>query len=147
MHGDWNFIYETWIKGFHASPAVSGILDVRYFTGQRARINRLVLRPGFKVLMAVAPEDEAVIFGYLAHEIRSNECVIHWAYTKSNFRRNGIAKAILAQANPKNLPCSHTHKPAMPLRATSNYNPFLLEDEQEERHKERTISNGVPIQN
>lgn len=126
--GDWSFIYETWLKGFRSSPACLGVLEARYFVGQRSRINRLAARPTFRVLVAVAPEDKAVIFAYLAHELRGNECVLHWAYTKSNFRKLGLARALLAQVNPKHLPLTHTHKMPGPMRINSSYNPYLLED-------------------
>ena len=51
-------------------------------------------------LVAVAPDDDNHIYGWLCGEyFGSKELIIHWVYVKHVFRQDGIACALLKKAN------------------------------------------------
>lgn len=58
--------------------------------------DRLFARPGVRVLVARSPSNPDFVFGYVVYEVTPQALVVDFAYTKSDYRRLGIARDLLA---------------------------------------------------
>lgn len=99
---DLPFVLDSWVASFRKAN-ISGVLP--WLEYQRAHRNLFarVIRDRAKVLVAVHPEDEEYIFGYLVTE-EWRFPIVHWAYVKSaedrsiSYRRKGILNRLLYEA-------------------------------------------------
>lgn len=81
---DTDFIEGSWVENLRGtSPHTRGVESAVYFPRQRAVIRRVLAHA--KVLCAVDPSDEDVIWSYLVYE-PGPPFVAHFAYTKRDFR-------------------------------------------------------------
>lgn len=88
--GDTNHVLSSWLGGSkprHTSWEV-------HHNYQREIILRLLSR-GAKVRVAVNSEDSNHILSWVCYELFDDIPVIHWIYTKSIYRKSGLAKALL----------------------------------------------------
>jgi len=132
--GDEAFLYSTWIKGYRDSGAVRAVPTPVYNIGQRNRIVKIMKDINTSVLVAADDETPELIYGYA---VITNGNILQYIYVKNKYRRNGIAKALLASLN-WNEPIFYTHKPSeiwceSKIKSDTNllnlvYNPYLLEN-------------------
>lgn len=102
--GDEDFIYATWIKGYRGSSYARAVPTPLYNRLQRKRIDRL-LEHGANIRVAanrVVPEQ---IYGYCV----TQDNTLHWIYVKSNYRLQGVGKALLSHLE-REQPIFYTHK-------------------------------------
>lgn len=99
LEDDRDFILATWLRGYrHGSSFARRIRDGIFYRHHHPIATALLSRSN--VLVAHDPEAPAVIYGYLVWEPGA----VHWSYVKEDFRRYGIATALLyASSLPKNL--------------------------------------------
>lgn len=132
---DLPFVYNSFLKSYRDSPTVSAVPNTMYYEGQHALVERLLLRPACKLLMAVSREDQTQIFGYALAEILPYP-VMHWIYVKHPFRSFGIGKALEDAFFKGEDKVFYTHRLKTTERLLKNranyvFNPFIL-------HSERT---------
>lgn len=93
---DFKYISSTWLHGFrHASPN-RHIGNTVYFGYEHRRIEHLWNTATW--LVGTSANDPAFILGYVCVEGSDVGPVVHWVYTRSELRRSGVAKALLALA-------------------------------------------------
>jgi GNAT superfamily N-acetyltransferase len=101
--GDEAFLYATWLKSYRNS--VRGCPTPIFNIGCRMRINKLLARPTTNVVVACHPDTPEMVFGYMVCEGNA----LHYLYVKSQYRKQGIARALLDMFN-KDMPIQYTHK-------------------------------------
>lgn len=94
-HGDLNFILNSWLKSYKPSPANYRVPDAIYFARQADVIKKLLERS--QILLAVSPEDDDQIFAYVVGEPSSSPPILHWIFTKYDFRHFGIADRLVRE--------------------------------------------------
>lgn len=91
--GDMGLVYTTWLDTYQESAFARFIKQTIYRDRQRKLIDSILSRPTTHVLVATAPEDDDIVLAYLVVE---HPDVAHYAFTKREFRRLGIARHLLA---------------------------------------------------
>lgn len=87
----------TWLEVLrHASPHTRGIPSPIYYPKQRIQIRRLMSVS--EHIVAHWVEDPDLVVGYIVFQPPQ---VVHMLYVKSNYRRCGVAKALVAAAITK----------------------------------------------
>lgn len=85
----------TWIRDYLSSPTMRRVPQHRYFVGQ-ARIVTSVLE---RARVFVAEADNApLLLGWIAVERDDDGPVVHYAYTKHDYRKQGVGRALLLEA-------------------------------------------------
>lgn len=126
------FIYSSWLKSYKTSFAAKDITNKIYFYHHHKLIENIVDN-GCKVLLAVDPQDDQVIYGYIVYELLpkfATPCV-HYVYVKQPFRLLGIARNLLSatKINTNKLSvCSHITGIAKASTEKYNfvYNPYIV---------------------
>ncbi len=99
---DANFILNSWLRRYRDAVSPKLVTDRVFFKIQHDIICKILAKPELRVLVAVAPDDENQIFGYIVAEDLSklvpDLVMLHWVYCKGPFRRFGVAKALLIEA-------------------------------------------------
>lgn len=93
---DMNFVYSTWLKGvYHGSDLLKNVKRAVYFENYPKYIAAVLARPTVEVKVAALAEDKDVILGYAVVQ----PGVVHWVYVKSAWRKQNVAKTLLAGYN------------------------------------------------
>jgi GNAT superfamily N-acetyltransferase len=121
--GDEGFIFHSWLKSYRGSAAAQNITNPRYFAGQHALITRLLGRS--KILVAANPEDPSQICGWIVYEPKAPIPVLHYVYVKHPFRRNGIARELIAQMECDTFFFTHSTEAVKQLTARAIFDPYL----------------------
>lgn len=115
--GEYEFIVSTWMRSFWESQRVSNIPHGEYVRYQRRLIDRII-GTGFgdcaTPRVACDPADPTVIWGWACGAKDGPDLVLHYAYVKKDFRRQGIFKALvdgLARAVPRVVVLTHLPPP------------------------------------
>lgn len=107
MERDGNFVFHSWGNSYRdaALGAWGDIPKATYYKRVRGRIEALIKR-GAELKIACDPDDANIILGWMCAEAP----VLHYAYVKEAYRRQGIALSLLAAcelSSPRVIPCSH----------------------------------------
>lgn len=106
--GDLPFVFQTWLKSFKTdSHFAHRIRDTVYFPNHHLIVEILLERA--TTLVACLEDDEDVILGYLTFErdLRGMP-VLHYAFVKEAWRRNGVARSLYAASGlPADLESVH----------------------------------------
>ena len=87
-----SLIYATWLRSYeHSSPMAKHIPRAVFFKHHHAVLDGILSRNP-TVRLAVMPDDPSVVFGWAVSEGSK----LHYLYVKPDFRKYGIAKALLA---------------------------------------------------
>jgi L-amino acid N-acyltransferase YncA len=93
---DFAFILDSWLKSTRDEPWAGVVCNNMAMAVLQETVRQLMLR-GMKVSVAVNPERDEQIVGWLASEPgRPPEVIVHAIYVKQPFRRMGTAKQLLA---------------------------------------------------
>ena len=92
--GDIAFILDAWKKSYEGAPAVRGAHREHYRTEMTRAIRRLCERG--EVRIATAPDDDDHLLGFAAFTQADDGAELHYVYVKQDFRKLGIARALLA---------------------------------------------------
>ncbi|MBU6278588.1 MAG: hypothetical protein KGN78_05035 [Actinomycetales bacterium] len=117
-----SLIFATWLKSYqNSSLFAKGVPRETFFAQHHKVIERILERA--EVRLAVLPDDPSVVFGWSVTEpcqrisivdrdagiVRvTPESVVHYVYVKPDFRRYGIAKALLAHVAGEPWRYSHS---------------------------------------
>lgn len=126
LPSDLEFIYATWLNSYWAdSQKYQQITGPTFFTEYPKVLDRILDSPETQVSVACSSSDENIIYGYLV----SSPPVAHYLFVKSNFRRWGIARSLLEDAEAGKIYTHRTGELANFLHRRINehtYNPYLL---------------------
>ena len=97
---DLPLLLNSWLKSYRNAPAVTTVPNELYFDegmGQKARI--LSLLGECETRVACDPEDHEVVYGWITFEPTLDlPTIVHYAYVKQAYRRQGIGTALLRDA-------------------------------------------------
>ncbi len=130
--GDESFIYNAWLKSYKDSPCGKTMVSDVFFSNHKLIVSSLLGDDSVDILLAVNPDNPAQIYGFACLEKTPAVSTIHYVYVKYNFRKLGIAAALVAQLepNPDNIKF-FTHLPREWREVVTKYdvvyNPYLLE--------------------
>ncbi len=94
--GDMPFVYKAWITSYRTSDRAGTVPDHVFYALTKIAINQLLAR-GMKIALAVSPDDDDQILGFIAYEAPGP--VLHYCFVKDMFRRQGVASLLTAYAN------------------------------------------------
>jgi len=125
---DISFIMSTWLKSYRKTQDNKRIVNGVYFPHTSNIITTIL--SGAKVLIAYNPLEEDHIYGYIVYNYLEEVLIIHYTYTKRQFRRFGIMRSMIEQLKKSTeLPTICTF--ATPVydvlkdRMNLMYNPFM----------------------
>lgn len=99
--GDRNSIFSDWLKSARKCPTYQGITSQVFFFWMHLTIEQLLDEPSCTWLVACAPNDPTKIYGWLcgqrADTLAGDQAVVHYVYTKKNYRRVGVASRLFEQ--------------------------------------------------
>lgn len=108
------YIIKTWLKCFKSfSSAAKRIRYPLYYRGQHRVIEGILRRQACEAFVACPKEAPEVIFGFLildrANEEQTGKPTVHFTFVQEKLRRNGIARALLkeAQIDPNHMTFTH----------------------------------------
>lgn len=112
------FVFSSWLRSYADSDFAKAHRKQIYFQLHHAVIERCMARPSTTVLVACSPSDETQILGFLVAErlpgapvaqLPEHRTVVHFGYTKSPLRRQGVMAALMksAELDPNNSFFSH----------------------------------------
>lgn len=92
-----NFVRSSWTANYRESSGAERlhINAADYARLHSRRIDRLLSRPGVSVFVAYPKGDRSIICGWVCLERSENETALHYVYVAVNFRRWGVATALL----------------------------------------------------
>ncbi len=96
------FVLASWLRGYrYGSSYGRAQRNWLFFPTHHAVADEILDRGATHLLVAHVPNDPSVIVGFLVHE---GQTVLHWVHVKENFRRYGIARALIEAAGlPRDL--------------------------------------------
>jgi GNAT superfamily N-acetyltransferase len=106
------FVCRTWRRSYRACPE-SLKMPKRAYELLQDEVMTELLERGALVLVARDVEQPVFVYGFLVAERIGDAVALHWAYTKLDWRRQGIARALLDEAverlgdGASELWCSH----------------------------------------
>jgi hypothetical protein len=92
---DWPLVYDSWIRHLCSS---SGLYFGQVEQGARRIIDRILRKPGAEVRLAVDADNRERILGLVVVEPAAG--VLHYAFTKLDFRQYGVCRELLAGLPP-----------------------------------------------
>ncbi len=91
---DMAFVIDAWKKSYEGAPAVRGADREHYRVEMTRAIRRLCDRAEIRI--ATAPDDDDHLLGFAAFVTTDDGAELHYVYVKQDFRKMGIARALLA---------------------------------------------------
>lgn len=115
------FIYSSWLKSYRNSEDTKGITDTVYYAHHHNFIEALLSRPTCVVLIVSPTGDPNTILGYSVTDSSRNGPVIHYVYVKEAWRKMGLMKRLLSDAQVDVAACLFTHRTKVAERLWSKY--------------------------
>lgn len=111
VKADESFIFSTWLRSYkHSSRFAQHIPSRTYFARHHKIIERIMGFPQTETVVC-SPKDKAdTILGYLVFTHVHPRPVIHFVYVKVPFRKFGVAKGLLEEANIHLDGAVYTHR-------------------------------------
>lgn len=104
------FILDSWLGSYKRSRWAGCIPNNLYVPTHEVAIEQLLGR-GAKVRAVVAKDAPDQLLAWVCYETWSRGLVVHYAYTKEIYRRNGLVKGLLADLGYKyGDPAYHTFR-------------------------------------
>lgn len=134
-----NFVASTWARSYLSSPFARAIESDEYFEGHSALITAILDRG---IALVAEHSVHGNLLGHVVGERSGRGPVIHYAYTKGEFRRHGVAHALEAallekiRRDPREI-VRFTHKrapgDALAKRRGYRWSPYALYPLENER--------------
>ena len=95
---EWSLIFDSWARSWMKSPWSGTFRNCDWDDASRKASQELVDRPTTRVVVAYGFTEAGVrrVKGYIVYEPARR--IIHWLYTKRDFRGQGVARQLLAFA-------------------------------------------------
>jgi len=98
---DFNFILNSWLVSYRQSDEFKLVNNKQYFDSQPKILINIIQNPNTGIKIFCNKTDDEQIFSYAIYN--KNEKLIHFVYTKYNFRRLGLARKIVESIFPKTM--------------------------------------------
>lgn len=125
VEGDRNLILATWLRGlYYGCSLFTEVPKNTFMAAYHDILERLLASNNVKVTIACLRDDPDVIVGYSV--TNRDGTIVHWVFTKSNWRNIGIAKSLVS---PTAKVATHITKVGLSLlrkRSGAIYNPFAI---------------------
>lgn len=135
---DLPFIYSTWMKSYRYDSLIGkGCRSSIFYKEYTRVIDHILIQDNTIVYVACHNDSSRVIFGYLV----SQPDILHYAFTKEDFFRNGIAKSLYEKAGSPKFYTQKTFSVLPLLRKHSNliFNPFILYQRYDENDSRNSL--------
>ena len=91
---DLNFIRHSWLRSLHSfGHGRTDITTKQFFSGHSKLVNKCLERSF--CLLATPNNMENIIVGYVVWEPGSDTSLLHYVYTKSDYRNMGLASFLI----------------------------------------------------
>ena len=127
---DESFVMKSWLQSYrHDSPYTRYISDDVFFDWNRKIAMHIVARQETEILIATPVDDHDLIIGFCVSD-PAKHC-LHFAYTRKDFRLQGIARRLFTESglDPEAFQFTHLTNSmidAMRRKAHWIYNPYLI---------------------
>jgi len=119
---DLNFIRHSWLRSLHSFGHGQKALTNEFFFKGHSKLVNKCLKRSF-VLIAHPNEMENIIVGYIVWEPGADHTLVHYIYTKSDYRNMGLAKYLIETVRGE----TELIATARGMRFRDyTYNPYLL---------------------
>lgn len=126
--GDVAFIRDSWKRGYVDGGRAPNCERVLLWEGTADLITALLKRSS--VFVAVSPEDDTQLLGWVCFERRGRVVILHFVHVKHVFRKRGLCRALLSAAIDGAPGLMHSLRTKdgdrLAMRLRSTWNPFLL---------------------
>lgn len=131
--GDIPFLTNSWLRSYKGSPAVRGMDNDLFYHFHHKVLETLLTRSS--VVIVSYDDDPSFIMAWACVEVYDKSLIVHYMYTKKPFRKQGLAKKILAQLRetegPDSVFYTHKTKDLFPLEDKLNdqgiyFHPYML---------------------
>lgn len=90
------FVLSAWKKSLRQTPANAQLPSKVFFDRANVEVDEILA--GASVLVARDEENPAFAYGFIAYETRGDDICVHWCSCRHGFRRQGLARKLLAAA-------------------------------------------------
>lgn len=94
---DTPFILNSYLKSYREAPINRMLTDSAFYKLHVQTVNELIKSPLSHITVAVDPEHQDQIYGYVWYFRKGGEVYVNWLYVKLPFRKFGLAKALVAK--------------------------------------------------
>jgi len=95
---DKNLIYSTWLKGLYfGNDWFREIKKDLYFEIYSEVIQKILSRPNIVIQVACLADDPETVLSYAILEKKEDSYALHWVFTKSSWRKLGLAKKLIPE--------------------------------------------------
>lgn len=120
---DKNFILATFLRGlYYGDSWFSTIPKDIFMDNYKLVAERIIGDPRINIRLAVLREDNDVILGYSI--LSADHKAVIWSYTKTAWRRQGIARSLLPSNPLYVMHLSELGKELLPKLSGAVFNPF-----------------------
>jgi GNAT superfamily N-acetyltransferase len=95
--GDLDRILREWLSSFRSSPW-AGVIPNNLYRKVYAETIRQLLSRGARIDVACYAEKPEIIVGFICYEMTPRDKILHYAFIRSDYRGNGIARALMNNA-------------------------------------------------
>lgn len=93
--GESGFVAGTWLRSYLSSPWGKRVEQDEFYRCHPRLVSQLIDRSHVFVAESTEPDSEGLLLGYAVGERDELGPVVHYAYTKGDFRRAGIGRALV----------------------------------------------------
>ncbi len=93
---DFAFVKRRWAGEMRHAPWSRGVPGSVYWGSQYKTIEALLLQSS--TILAVDPADSQHLYGVIVFHRAQVRAILHWLFVKAEYRKLGLAKALLAAA-------------------------------------------------
>lgn len=104
---DLRLVLDSWARSYRRSPWAGTVPGSLWNDVVRRSITAILARGSLTV--AVHPEDDALILGWIAWEDGPSGVIVHYTYVKDPWRQDGVASELLEHVTGT-LPWRFTHR-------------------------------------
>lgn len=123
VQSDQDFILDSWCKGqYYGSPFWTQIPKQIFHSAYAKHILQLLSNPNTEVDVAVLSMDPNTIIGFVV----CSGPILHWAYTKNDYRKQGIIRMLLKGKVITTVTASTLPGASITKKKKFVFNPFIL---------------------
>ena len=100
-----SLVYATWLRSYQAASMVTKHIPRETYFREHHKVLDGIFARNPTVKLAAMPDDPTVVFGWSVTEPGA----VHYCYVKPDFRRYGIATALLAHVKRPFIYTHHTY--------------------------------------
>lgn len=103
-----NFVLDSWVESYKRSPWSGAVRNDKFPGVMKDTIGGLLAR-GAQLTAAVEPETNRVV-GWICHERKGDECVVHFVYVRAYARCMGLGRELVTRLGGTSVFATHMTK-------------------------------------